>query len=114
MEGTRFDILMRRLAATGSRRGAVRTLAAAGLGLELLQAQGGEARNKRRRRCRRLLAFCKPNAKRKCCNDLVCRTRGDAYQCRKGLGDPCQTSNECAGILLCLSGTCDVIDIPVP
>jgi len=114
VEGTRFDGHMRRLAATDSRRGAVKTLAAAGLGLGLLQAQGGEARKKRKKRCRRLLAFCKPNAKRKCCNDLVCSTRGEDFQCRKGLGEPCAEHNECASILLCISGTCDVIDIPVP
>ena len=114
MEGTRFDVLMRRLATTDSRRGAVKNLAAAGLGLGLLPAPGGEARKKRKKRCRRLLAFCKPNGKRKCCNDLVCSTRGDAHQCRKGLGESCADSNECASILLCISGVCDVIDIPLP
>lgn len=116
MDGTRFDALMRHLTATDSRRGAVKTLAAAGLGLGLLRAAGGEAKNKkkRKRRCRRLLAFCKPNGKRKCCGDLICGTRGDAYQCRKGLGEPCGDGNECAGVLFCLSGICDIIDIPLP
>ena len=44
MDGTRFDGLLRHMATTDSRRGAVKILAAAGLGLGLVHAEVGEAK----------------------------------------------------------------------
>ncbi len=127
METTRFDHLTRHLAATSTRRRAMTTLAAVGLGLGvgLTGRLDGDAK-RRKKRCKKLGQPCNPGGKRKCCKGSclpplvgggpstcteVCQPDCAGKSCGDdGCGGSCGT---CTLPLICkANGTCGVIILP--
>jgi hypothetical protein len=111
MDSTRFDILSRKLAATSSRRGAIRTMAAAGLGLGLARIglESAEAKKKKN-----LGARCKKS--NECKGGLKCKksnSQNGCYakteeRCCKPVGSPCNDGCDCCGVdVICNGGYCD-------
>lgn len=111
MEEDRFDAWTRR----GFGLAAVGALAALG------GWQGTAAKKeKKKKRCKKLGASCKPGGKRKCCGQLRCDVPdGEGAQhevCCKSAGKPCnpdnpETDSECCGALFCCFTTATCVSI---
>jgi hypothetical protein len=95
MDGPEFDAWTRR------RFG----LAAGGSLATLVGLATADARQKRKKRCRKFRRACKPGGKRKCCGDLKCRATGFAGEfpptCCKTDGKPCAEQRDCCQGLCC-------------
>lgn len=107
MDGTRFDVLTRRLSATSSRRGMLRGAAAAGLGLGLSRLGLGGAAAAAKKGNKRL---CDSTAE--CKADLVCRKSNSQNgcfdktekRCCKQVGARCNSGCECCGVDVICNG----------
>lgn len=105
MDGSRFDAWTRRrfgLAAGG--------VAAALTGL-IPTGEDAAAKNKRKKRCRKLGQVCTPGGKKKCCGDRFCArsfTFTVADRCCKGGGERCTGEEDatCCTGLCTLAGEC--------
>lgn len=104
MDSRRFDLIARQFGTMGTRRHAILSLAAGGLGLGLMQLGDADARKKRKnkkknkkKRCKKLGQGCTPGGKRKCCGALNCEVRegNSAADCCIGLGGACETAQDC-------------------
>jgi hypothetical protein len=111
MESRRFDALSRQLVAASSRRGAMRTIAAGGLGLGLARiglkpaAAGGKkklgARCEKSNECKGALKCKKANSE----NGCYAKTE---ERCCKPIGSPCNDPCDCCGVaVICNGGYCD-------
>jgi hypothetical protein len=131
MDGTGFDSLTRNLTTTGSRRGAFRTMAAAGLGLGLTRLDLSEALAKKKRRKKRkkkvntsppplpppptqtLGQTCSETSQ--CIGNLLCQVSNsqqscypdNVHRCCVADGLPCDNSCDCCGLdVICNGGYC--------
>jgi hypothetical protein len=113
MDNTRFDSLARNLSTTGSRRGAFRTMAAAGLGLGLTRLGFDVAAGKKKKGKKKLDARCKKSDE--CKGDLLCKnanSQNSCYdqterRCCKKDGAQCEDSCDCCGVdVICNGGFC--------
>jgi hypothetical protein len=116
IDGIRFDSVTRTLATTGSRRGAFRTMAAAGLGLGLTRLGPGRAtaKNKGKKKKKRNLGdrcsktdqckgkyLCKLSNSQNSCYDETER------RCCVKEGGSCDDSCDCCGVdVICNGGFC--------
>jgi hypothetical protein len=111
MDSTRFDSFSRQFATTSSRRSAMRTFAAGGLGLGLASlglksaSAGGKknlgARCKKSNECKGGLKCKKANSE----NGCFAKTE---ERCCKPLGAPCNDGCDCCGVsVICNGGYCD-------
>jgi hypothetical protein len=92
MDGARFDAWTRRR--FGRFAGGVLAALRGTAPLAEMDAK----RKKRKGRCKRVKAACKPGGKRKCCKQLVCRDKGRGdpdFRCCKPDGEACTSSDEC-------------------
>ena len=105
MESNRFDALTRSLTITGSRRGAFRTLAAAGLGLGLTKLGiSGVLAKKGKKKKKDLGKTCKKTDQ--CKGSLVCQVAlasDDCYpsavkRCCVKDGGRCEDGCDCCGV----------------
>lgn len=116
MESMRFDALTRTLTRTDSRRGVLRGLATAGLGVGLgvVGLSGAEAkrRNKKKKGHKGLTQFCQKSVE--CKGDYVCKLANSQHyfdetekRCCIEEGDPCDQGYECCGVdVICNGGYC--------
>jgi hypothetical protein len=106
MDSRNFDSIVRNLNATGTRRKALLSLAAGGLSLGFLRSDDADAKKKHKRkknkkrknkRCLTLGSTCTPGGKRRCCDDLSCKTRAGntAPDCCKERFAYCETAQDC-------------------
>lgn len=112
MDSTRFDALSRQLAATSSRRGAIRTMAAGGLSLSLARIGFGTASADDKKK--KLGARCKKSSE--CKGALKCKKSNSENgcfakteeRCCKPIGAPCNDGCDCCGVsVICNGGYCD-------
>jgi hypothetical protein len=127
MESTRFDAISRVLAGMSSRRNAMRTIAAGGLGLSLgatgLELEDALARKHRRHRKKKNKKGTDTKVVRQTCQktyqcqgDLVCQVANSENGCGQEvgkhccvpLGGPCDDGCDCCGVgVICNGGYCD-------
>jgi hypothetical protein len=111
VESTRFDTFSRELAGSSSRRSAIRTLAAAGLGLGLagigLTSAAAGGKKKLGQRCKKS-SECKGGLKCKKANSENGCFAKTEERCCKPLGAPCNDGCDCCGVgVICNGGYCD-------
>lgn len=111
MDSTRFDVIAREFSTTSTRRQALRTLGAAGLGLGIasIGLKGAEAA-----KSKKVGARCKKS--QECQGGLQCKkanSQNSCYakseeRCCKPVGAKCNDGCECCGIdVICNGGYCD-------
>jgi hypothetical protein len=104
MEGPRFDSIARQLSRGNTRRGLVKSLAAAGLGVSLTRTGWLSAEARKKRKKKKLGALCRKS--NQCQGDLQCQVPGDddtcgwpttTKRCCKKDGERCDYGCECCG-----------------
>ncbi len=113
MDITRFDALSRQFGAISTRRSALRTFAAAGLGLGLARGGIETSLAKKGKKKKKLLARCKKS--NQCAGGLKCQKSNSQNscfdqtqkRCCKPIGAKCDDGCECCGIdVICNGGFC--------
>ena len=113
MENSRFDSLTRTLAATGSRRGAFRTMAAAGVGLGLTRLGLEQSLAAKKKKKKNLGARC--GKADECKGNLLCKNSNSQNGCYDQTekrccvkeDQPCEDGCDCCGVdVICNGGFC--------
>ena len=113
MESNRFDAITRTLTSTGSRRGAVRAMAVAGLGLGMTRLGLENAAAKKKKKKKNLSARCGKTDE--CKGNLLCQnanSQNGCYdqtekRCCKKEGEHCEDGCECCGVdVICNGNFC--------
>lgn len=113
MDSTRFDAISRELAGVSTRRSAIRTFAATGLGLGLakLGVEAADARKKKGKK-KNVTERCKKDEQ--CKGGLQCKIANSQNyypesekRCCKPIGAKCDQGIECCGVdVICNGGYC--------
>ncbi len=113
MDTTRFDAISRELGAPSTRRSAIRTMAAAGLGLGLAR-RGFEAADAKKKKGKKKNVTERCKKTDQCKGGLQCKIANSqnyypetVKRCCKPIGDECDDGFECCGVdVICNGGYC--------